>query len=326
MFFSILLLQISLVSSLNPFLKQWQCLGITSNIDFSRPFACNIGDLPLVVWKDNSGKLISTMNICKHMGSKLDTGKIVNGCLKCNYHGLEFSEKDKFGEVFEQDGKIFWAHNPIHKRPFRIPFFTNPNYVNNFLQIDMDCSLLDSAYNTMDIRHPEYVHNNLGFGSSLYPLNIKPYRFHDRVGLAFDYLSNDLMKFINNVNQTHNFHMYVSPSFTWSRVSFNDNHLIISVNFLPLERKKTRWFVTIGQNYNKSPNGQHFTKMLAKTIVSQDFTQLKHQYKENDLKRALLFGHIFKDEEAIVWLNELLKDYKYPDIRDCVDIIHNVTK
>jgi nitrite reductase/ring-hydroxylating ferredoxin subunit len=324
--FLLLFTIVSVAHSLNPFFRHWQCLGITSNIDFSKPYPCQIGELPLVVWKDNNNRFITTINVCKHMGSTLDKGKIVNGCLKCNYHGLEFTEKDKFGHTVEQDGKIFWAYKPIHPTPFKIPFFSNPNYVNHYIQIDMDCSLLDSAYNTMDIRHPEYVHNVLGFGSSRSPLNIKHTTYRDRVGLEFDYLSNDLMKYINNVEQTHNFHMYVVPSFTWSKVSFGKNHLIVSVNLLPLGEKKTRWFVTIGHNYNTLPHGQLFLQTLAKTIVGQDFTQLQNQYSENALKREILFGHIFQDEEALLELKKKIETYKYPDLEDSLEIFKDSKK
>lgn len=306
----------------NPFFNHWNCIGIKTKIDFAKPYAYNIGDLPLVLWKNNKNKLISTINVCKHMGSKLETGKIVNGCLKCPYHGLEFSEKDKFGEIFEQDGKIFWSHQPFEIAPPKIPFFDNKNFVKSFVEIDMDCSLQDSVYNTMDIRHPEYVHG-IGFGSSNIPQKIKTFDFPNKnaVGLSFNYQSNNLMKYINGVKKTDNFHMYFYPAFTWSRVSFGDNHLIISVNFLPIETKKTRWFVTILHNYNKSPIGKHFMVSLAKIILLQDFHQLKHQFSENAVKKKIIFSHIFENEEAIIVTNKLLQNYKYPNIDDCLQLI-----
>jgi len=278
-------------------------------------------------------------------------------CVKCPYHGLEHGTRGTtqgttfgkvqgttfgkvqgttfgkpqgtFGEIVEQDGKIFWAHTPLHPKPFGIPFYerdridgTNGKYVHDFLQIDMECSLLDSAYNTMDIRHPEYVHDRLGFGSTQSPLNIKSYYFKDRVGLAFDYMSNDLMKWVNqNGNTTENFHMYIYPSFTWSRVSFQNKNLIISVNLLPLAPKKTRWFVTISHDYNTDALGQTFLKQLAKLIVGQDYGQLKNQVEESELKKRLLFQHIFPDEEVLKGLRELLRDYEYPDMQSFLPLL-----
>ena len=307
------------------FFNHWNCIAIRENIDITKPTRINIGELPLVLWKSKSkNEWITTLNICKHMGSKLDNGLITdNGCLKCRYHGLEISKDDRFGETMEYEGKIFWSYKPIHKKPHRVPFFHNKDYETSFLQVDMDASLQDSAFNTMDLRHPEYVHKG-GFGSNLPPTNIKQYQYKDRIGLAFDYPSNPIMKKLNeNTGNTHNFHMFVYPTFTWSRVSFNDKHLIIAVNLLPLGNKKTRWFVTLCHNYYKTPFQKNIMKGLATFILSQDYLQMKNQYPENKLKSAVLFNHIFKDEDVILWLRAQFSQYQYPDINVCLDLYND---
>ena len=310
--------------------NHWHCIGIMKDIDLSKPYSINIGELPLVIWKDlKNNKFLSTINICPHMGSKLDNAKIIeNGCIKCQYHGLEISNNDKFGETMELDGKLFWSFKPIHSKPYSLPYFTNNNYKKTYLEIDMECSLTDSAYNTMDLRHPEFIHSQLvgGFGSNSPPENIKFYKYknNDRIGLSFDYSSNNIIKIINNNNiKTKNFHMYVYPSFSWSRVSFENNNLIIGVNLLPLEPKKTRWYITICHNYYKSDLGQNFMKILTLFILQQDSIQMKNQYKENNLKKAILFKHIFSDEEPILELREMFKNYKYPDVENCVNLYLN---
>ena len=311
----------SSVQYMSGFFNHWHCVGIKENIDFSKPYKFNIGELPLVAWRNNEGEIITGMNICKHMGSQLDNGIITpSGCLKCKYHGLEFTRDDSFGETVEHEGKVFWSYKPSQKLPHKVPFFHNKNYETSFLQIDMEASLQDSAFNTMDLRHPEYVHKG-GFGSTIPPTNIKQYKFKDRIGLAFDYQSNAMMKSINdNKRTTRNFHMFVYPTFTWSRVSFNNKHLVIAVNLLPLENKKTRWFVTICHNYYKSPIQKNVMKGLATFILSQDYFQMKNQYPENKLKAAVLFNHIFKDEDVILWLREDFRGYKFPDVNTCLDL------
>lgn len=318
----------------NKFFNHWQCVGIKNKMDFSKPTAVKVGELPLVLWKDGRGELVTTLNICNHMGSRLDNGKITaSGCLKCQYHGLEFSSNEKFGETVEHEGKIFWAYEPVTKTPPRIPFYNNKNYVKSFLEIDMDCSLLDSAFNTIDIRHPEFVHN-LGFGNKIPPENVKQYRWvglggvvgvggaGDRVGLAFDYSSNRFIRSINdNVEFTRNFHMFCYPTFTWSRVSFKNNNLYIAANLLPIENKKTRWYITICHNYYTSIAGEEFMKFLASTILNQDFVQMRNQYPENELKREVMFDYTFKNEEVILWLNDIFEEhYKFPDVRDCAEL------
>jgi phenylpropionate dioxygenase-like ring-hydroxylating dioxygenase large terminal subunit len=292
-YFLTLILTIHLSFSIpknNNLFRNWNCIGIKNKIDFTKPYKINIGELPLVIWQHpKTMKLISGINICKHMGSKLDNGIITSsGLLKCQYHGLEIGEDDKFGEVVEVEGKIFWAYKPLNKKPCLTPFFSNKEYVTSFLEIDMDCSLLDSAYNTMDLRHPEYVHNKIiGFGSKIPPKNIKHFIYKDelRLGLSFDYISNERMKSLNKVKKTKNFHMYIYPTFTWSKVTFENKNLIISVNFLPLSENKTRWYVTICHNYYKDNIGPSIMKFLARAILNQDYFQMQNQYNENILKK-----------------------------------------
>ena len=75
--------------------NQWFCLDYLSNIDKTKPFKSNIGYLPLVSWFNNNTSF-STINICSHLGSRLDIGNIEEGCLKCPYHGLKYNLKWKF--------------------------------------------------------------------------------------------------------------------------------------------------------------------------------------------------------------------------------------
>lgn len=317
------------VNGYNAFFNHWTCIGIKENIDIKKPYSVQIGDLPLVVWKEKE-KWISAINICKHMGSKLDTSTIKNGCLKCPYHGLEYNYEDRIGETIEHNGKIFWAYKPGSENPPSVPFYNNPQYTKSFIQIDMEASLSDSAYNTMDIRHPEYVHNKfIGFGSTIPPKNVKchEYLHNSQIGLSFDYISNKMMKTLNdNTKMTTNYHMFKYPSSSWSRVSFDDKHLIIGVNLLPLENKKTRWYVTLCHNYYTTGIGKEFMKFLANSILHQDYDQMKNQYNENKLKKHILFNHIFKDEEIMIKLNGLFHDYQYPDIDSAFELYQDYSK
>lgn len=325
----ILLYNINLSYQLNiDLFNHWQCIGIKENINLRKPHKVNIGELPLVLWQNpNTKKLHTSINICKHMGSRLDNGIITcNGNLKCRYHGLEYTEDDIFGETIEHEGKIFWSHKPINKKPFSLPFYNDKSYVRSFIEIDMECSLLNSVYNTMDLRHPEFVHSKIvGFGNSIPPQNIKHYIYKDRVGLAFDYSTNQLMKSINNnAIVTKNYHMFIYPTFSWSKVSFDKNkNLIIGVNLLPIGPKKTRWYITISHNYFTDPIKKKFMKIMAMTILGQDFLQMMNQQDESLLKKNILFNHVFPDEDVMLELKEKFKDYQYPDIEICTNLYQN---
>lgn len=336
--------------------NHWLCVGITERIALDKPYTFHVGELPMVLWRDpTTRRFHSAINICKHMGSSLSNGKITpGGCLQCQYHGLEYQTKDSittsaktfgskqsvkpgskqgpdtFGQVVEQDGKLFWAYEPIHAKPFRVPFFEHPDYETSFVSVDMDAALLDSALNTMDLRHPEFVHSNGGFGNADPPEDIRHYEYkykHNATlfGLSFRYKSNPLMQRLNqNAGHTDNFHMFYYPAFSWSKVSFNKhNHLIIGVNLLPLSPEKTRWYITICHNYYKSPTQQQLMKVLAGVILSQDFVQMKNQAKEGRLKQALMLNHVFADEDVIQHIKRQFDDYAYLDDALCASIYRN---
>lgn len=306
-------------------LSSWTCVGIHRHMDETVPHRVQVGDMPLVLWRDpGTDTWLSTVNVCKHMGSRLDLGKITaQGRIKCPYHGLEFGAEDQFGQVMVHEGKLFWSHDPSEPAPPRIPFYHHKDYVTSHLQLDMDASLTDCAYNSMDVHHPEFVHR-MGFGSSIPPTNLRHYRYTNRdrqlhrVGLAFDYQSNAFMQMLNqNHDVTHNFHMYLYPSFTWSRVSFQKNHLIVALNLCPLTPDKTRWYVTLCHNYYRSSLGQEMMKMLALTIMSQDYTQLNLQAAEGPIKHATTFRRVLDKEDSVWWVREMMKQYQYPDIHVC---------
>jgi Rieske Fe-S protein len=203
------------------FFNHWTCIGVIKNIDFTRPYKSNIGELPLVTWRGNcgssgggggggaaaGGKLYTTIDICKHMGSRLSAGEIVDcshggksSLLKCPYHGLEYGANDAIGETVEYQGKLFWrgmAPAPAEGLPPAVPFYNNEEFRTTVLEYTMDASLYDSAYNTMDILHPEFVHNRggLGFGSSVPPTGLRIlHPDKDSIAMMFGYKSNRVVR------------------------------------------------------------------------------------------------------------------------------------
>ena len=302
----------------NSFFNHWHCVAFTRDLDHRRPHAVRVGDLPLIIWRDNADKLHSALNICPHMGSRLDNGKILsNGCLQCQYHGLELKgTTHQYGEIVDFQDRIHWSWRPQNPSPHTIPFFENPDYAKTTIQIDMDASLNDCAYNTMDILHPELIHGGLfGFGNSQPAQNIREFNYSKdkTVGLEFEYASNQMMRLLHSAKTTHNFHMYFYPTFTWSKVSFLKNNLIIGVNLLPISPQKTRWFVTVAHNYYTDETGKMIINGLARKILFDDWLQMKNQAPDSYIKRSRLFRHVFANEGVIMRLRDLFREYRYPD-------------
>ena len=57
--------------------------------------------------------------------------------------------------------------------------------------------------------------------------------------------------------------------------------------------------------------------------MNQDYVQMKNQYQENDLKRAILFNHTFNNEEPIMELQKMFHEYRYPNIEQIVELYND---
>lgn len=311
-----------LINVSNGFLNYWNCIGFSKDIDFTTPYKCNIGDIPLVLWK-NDTNILSTINICKHLGSRLDKGWIDNNCLVCPYHGLKHNHKDSFGIVKEVDGKIWWNINETTTtKPPIIPF---KNFETSYITIDMNEDLPYCAYNSMDLNHPEYIHNTMfGFGSHKKPKKFNTYNFNDKVGISFEYYLKNNIKHMNydikaeNKNFTYNFNMFQYPSTAWSCVQIGEklSKMVIGVSMLPISPSKTRWFVTVRHNYMNDLMGKNIVKCLTYMILFQDYQQFNRQFTNKKLKDKYLLNKVIDHDEPIILLKDIFKKYKYPTIDD----------
>lgn len=293
--------------------NNWFCLDFVKNIDKTKPQKYSIGDLPLVVWFKNDSLPLSTINICSHLGSTLDSGKInKNGCLVCPYHGLNHNEKLTFGKTMIHQGKLWWSYDN-HKNPPSIPFYNNKNYKKTEMTIDINANIMDCIINTFDVNHPEFIHNNImGFGNSNNPIsNLKIYNYksNDKLGLFFNYNANTNLKYLKNeLKKTNNFNVYEYPFTTWSCVSMNNKeNLFVYVNLLPLSKDTTRWFITLNHNYWKSNMEMKLMEFAGRMIIEQDRNQLNKQAKDSKLKNIWINQIKFKNEEHLENIKNIIR-------------------
>ena len=309
---------------LAPF-NEWHCIDFMKNIDTSKPHAYNIGALPLVSWFDKNKEPMTAVNVCKHMGSKLDHGKIKDGCLECPYHGLSHNTEDTFGQSMIFQDKLWWSYSPKTKYPPAIPYYNKNGFATTEIKVDIDANIIDCAYNAMDLNHPAFVHNNaFGFGSNIPPTDIKTikYKNPNKLGLTFVYKSNsNLIHLKRELKKSHNFHIYEFPYFTWSRVSLPTNeHLFVNVNMLPLSENKTRWLVTLKHNFWTSSIEKYFMEFAAWCILLQDKIQLSKQARDDELKKLIMYQTLFDNEEHITDMRNMMNKYKYPDQKSVIEL------
>jgi nitrite reductase/ring-hydroxylating ferredoxin subunit len=195
------------------FVREWHPIGIDNQIDKNKPYVFNIGKLPMVLWYDNNTP-IATLNICKHLGAKLDNAIINNGCLHCTNHLTGYNQTDSLGKIISKNGLLWWSYKSYTKNPSAN--FRKDETKININYIDINVSLLNTIL--------EFIYSN----NKLKSIERKnKFFFHEKL-----------------FNAEHRFY-YKYPYYLKGSIN---NKINYTINFLPLEENKTRLFISVANN------------------------------------------------------------------------------
>lgn len=294
--------------------KQWHCINFVKNIDSKKPYPFRIGELPLIAWYDNKyNKTYTTINVCSHMGSKLEKGKINNGCLVCPAHGMQYTEDKAFGETMIYQDKLWWSYEPIASNPPATPFYNNKKYSTTNICMDVDANIMDCVLNTMDVNHPHLYNINIP------PKKVKRFKYQcvDKsiLGISFKQkvdVSTNKMELLNENNKYNKYYnMYSFPYNTWTRTTLpNKQQSIMNIDFVPLGIDKTRWFITIKNNCE---NNNILTKPFMYYYANQYKDLLQNQASQSELKKLVIRQDVLANEYHIDDIYTMFEKYKYPD-------------
>lgn len=217
------------------FVREWHPIGIESNIDKSKPYVYNIGKLPMILWYNNNNTPISTINICKHLGARMDKGIINNGCLLCVNHLTSYNETDAIGRIVSKNGLLWWSYKSYIKSPTSI-FKKDAKIHQNYIDVDVNLInvILELIYsnNKTKIKHKN---NKFFFTEQLF-------------------------------NAEHRFY-YKYPYYLKGSINKKINY---SLNFLPLEENKTRIFINIQNNIHTKVFINYFLNAKLNNLKNYD--------------------------------------------------------
>lgn len=66
----------------------WYVVGAARDVRPGRPLGRTVAGTELVLWRDESGRLVAGPGACPHLGAPLRNGRVHCGTLICHWHGL----------------------------------------------------------------------------------------------------------------------------------------------------------------------------------------------------------------------------------------------
>lgn len=152
-----------------------------------KPLARRLGNEPVVLFRDKSGKAIALLDRCPHRGAALSMGEVTELGLQCNYHGITFGQdgvavkipgQDKIPAkacvkgfpLVEKDGFLWiWLGEAQKADPSRIidyPYHADrENWPSKQGHLRIGAHYMHLIDNLMDLTHVGYMHKQtLGSG------------------------------------------------------------------------------------------------------------------------------------------------------------------
>lgn len=152
----------------------------------------------LVLWLDGDGNPAAVRDRCCHRSARLSQGKVVDGCIRCPYHGWSFNRSgqcvkvpqlthDLIPRTYQVEGYpcqerygYAWVclDEPLLPIP-EIPEAGNPDFrqIPEFYEV-WHCAGLRLMENSFDNAHPHFVHSST-FGVEQEPVPPAPDSFQE---------------------------------------------------------------------------------------------------------------------------------------------------
>lgn len=76
-------------------MNQWYAILPSKVIPQNRIVGVKRLNLELALFRDGNGTVGCVADQCTHRGAALSKGKVIGGCLRCPFHGLEFDKSGR---------------------------------------------------------------------------------------------------------------------------------------------------------------------------------------------------------------------------------------
>ncbi|MFL1551660.1 Rieske 2Fe-2S domain-containing protein [Pseudomonas sp. D47] len=155
---------------------QWWPVALSHELR-NTPLACQAHHLPLVLFRDENGRVAALPDRCPHRFAPLSAGKVRDGQIECPYHGWRFAANGRCARVpganltacskpllaslpsCEAHGLVWVSLGAEHPQTSPVAPAEQRNDLDTFWITDhVRCSLQDAAENFLDGFHTHFVH------------------------------------------------------------------------------------------------------------------------------------------------------------------------
>jgi phenylpropionate dioxygenase-like ring-hydroxylating dioxygenase large terminal subunit len=275
-----------------------------------RPLATMLFGMPIVLFRDATGRAGALLDRCPHRNVPLSLGRVAeDGRLTCAYHGWRFDvegactlipsltngseAKARRAHMFptvEQQGFVWVYSTPSQgvevprTAPHRFAYLDAKGYCTVTQVVDVEGTLYSTLENALDVPHTAFLHRGLFRSESRgIAITAKVHRAGDRV--TAEYVGEPrpagIMARVLSPSGgivTH-FDRFLLPSIAQVEYSIGpENHVLVDSVMTPLTDFRTRIYAVVSFR-TRLPHVlvQPFVKPLAMRVFRQDAFILKKQ-------------------------------------------------
>lgn len=160
--------------------ENWYVVCQSSDLVRGRPLQRTVLALPLVLWRDKQSAVVAMKDRCSHRNTPLSGGEIVDGCIRCPYHGWTYNPQgvcvaipsegpngfsgagknvqlfpatERFGLVY-----VWMGVGEPDKEPFPMPGWAEPGWGTYYMYTEFANNVTNLVENFMDVPHTVFVH------------------------------------------------------------------------------------------------------------------------------------------------------------------------
>lgn len=162
------------------FADVWSPVAIASAVKRQRALRVMVAGTPVVLFRDDAGKLAALVDRCPHRGVALSLGQVRDGCIVCPFHGWEiegggavrhvpWNPDDKRSRLkgialpVEEVAGLAWLYTgvgPVTSAPLSPPELLRPDVRLSHLAVPFKTHWTRLMENMLDWPHLPFVHSS----------------------------------------------------------------------------------------------------------------------------------------------------------------------